>query len=114
VSGNSLVTTSSLTCPHGGSVQFISSNTKVMAGGIPITLVSDTATISGCSFQIPVGLGTIPSPCIYVQWIVPDTRVRVGGTFTLSQSSTGLCIGATGAPQGPVMVNSTQSKVSSQ
>ncbi len=114
MSGNSLTVSSQLQCPHGGSVQITSTNTRVKAQGSFIATMSDVATISGCPFQIPAGTTTIPSPCIYVQWIVPDARVSVNGSFSLSQTSVGLCIAATGALQGTVIVNNTQSKVSSQ
>jgi hypothetical protein len=104
--GDATITTAStLQCPHGGTVQISSSNTRAKAGAA-IALVSDTATISGCPFQIPAVV-PIPSPCIMVMWVKPDVRVKVGGQPTLSHGSVGLCIGATGAPQGPVQkVNS--------
>lgn len=112
MAGNSLTVSSQLQCPHGGTVNIISSNTRVKAQGSFMATMADTATVTGCPFQIPIGVGTIPSPCLYVQWLVPDTRARVNGTFTLSQGSVGVCIGATGAPQGTVIVSNTQSKVS--
>ena len=112
MAGNSLTTSSSLQCPHGGMVQITSSNALVKADGSFMATMSDTFTISGCPFQIPAVV-PIPSPCVLVQWIVPDSRNRVNGSFTLSQSSTGLCMSATSIPQGPVMVVNTQSKVRS-
>ena len=110
MAGNALTTGSSLQCPHGGNVQISSSNTAVSADGSPAVTVSDTFTISGCPFQIPA-TPPIPSPCVRVQWIVPDTQAKVNGNPTLSQGSSGLCLAATSVPQGPVMVSNTQSKV---
>jgi hypothetical protein len=46
-----------------------------------------------------------------VQWIVPTTMSQVTGTATLAEDSTGLCLGPDQAPQGSVMVNSTQELV---
>jgi hypothetical protein len=112
VAGNTLTVNSSLQCPHGGTVQIISTNTRVKADGGFAALATDTFTISGCPFQIPAPV-PIPSPCIRVQWIVPDARNRVTGNFTLSQSSTGLCMSATGLPQGPVLVVNTQARARS-
>lgn len=113
MSGNSLTTASTLLCPHGGQVQIVSSNTKVQAAETPMATAADTFTVSGCPFQLPT-VPPIPSPCVTVQWIAPDTRVTVNGTPSLSQSSTGMCFSATQLPQGPPSVVSTQSKVQSQ
>jgi hypothetical protein len=99
-------------CPHGGTVQIVSANIRVKTGGAYAALATDTFTVTGCPYQIPAAV-PIPSPCILVQWIVPDARNRANGNFTLSQSSTGLCMSATGIPQGTVMVVNTQSQVRS-
>lgn len=112
MSGNTLNVNSTLLCPHGGTVQIISANTRVKAGGAFAALATDTYIVSGCPHQIPAAV-PIPSPCVQVQWIVPDARDRVNGNFTLSQSSTGLCLSATGLPQGTVIVANTQPQVRS-
>jgi len=109
---NALTTASVLMCPHGGTVSITSSNTRVQGDGSPLALASDTFTISGCPFQIPVGPGTKPSPCVKVQWLVTDLHATVGGQATLSTASSGLCLSAEQLPQGPVSISSTQPKVS--
>src|SRR5215212_1398372 len=106
-----LTTASALTCPHGGTVQVVSTNARVKAG-TPAALLGDSFTVVGCPFQIPAVV-PIPSPCVTVVWTKTDLRVRVGGQPTLSQDSVGLCIGATGAPQGPVMVVAAQPRAKS-
>lgn len=106
-----LTTASTLQCPHGGSVSIVSANSKVQAGAA-LALATDTFTISGCPFQIPVGAGTVPHPCMTVQWVRTNTRTTVGGTPTLAQDSVGLCLAADQAPQGPVSVVQTQSAAS--
>jgi hypothetical protein len=111
--GNTLTTASTLTCPHGGSVSIVSSNTKASINGSSVALATDTFTISGCSFQIPA-TPPIPSPCMTVQWVMPDTKTTVNGTPTLSQNSSGLCLAATQVPQGPVSITAGQSKADSQ
>jgi hypothetical protein len=103
-----LNTSSVMMCPHGGTVAAITSNTKVLAGGDPVVRSSDTFVITGCPFVI----GGVPSPCVQVQWIVPDTQSQAVGDFTLSESSVGLCLAATQVPQGTVVINFTQSQVS--
>ena len=99
-------------CPHGGTVSAISSNTRVMVGGQPVTTMSDTFTIAGCPFQIPVGAGTKPQPCIKIQWVVPAARVMVNGQPALIQTSTGLCLSAEQIPQGPPSIVVTQLRAS--
>ena len=107
-----ITTTSTLQCPHGGTVSIVSSNTQVKAGGAALALATDTFTISGCPFQIPVGPGTKPSPCLQVQWVVKDLRTKVKEQQTLSTASVGLCLSAEQIPQGPVVIHASQTQVS--
>jgi hypothetical protein len=109
--GNSLITSATLQCPHGGAVQIVSSNTRVKATSTPMATSADTFIIAGCPLVLPSGTA---SPCLSVKWIVTDTRVKVGGTLTLSTASQGLCLNVGQAPQGPVTIVSTQAKVKSQ
>ncbi len=111
MAGHSLNTVASLQCPHGGQVQILSANTRVKAGGAYMALSPDTYTVVGCPFQLP---GPTPSPCVTVQWLIPDARVRVNGNPTLSRSSTGLCLSAAQIPQGPVVLDNTQERTKSQ
>ena len=112
MAGNTLTTAASLSCPHGATVAIVTSNTSAKADGAYIVTLADTFNISGCPFQLPTVPPT-PSPCITVQWVVTDQMVKAG-SLTLSQSSQGLCISALGPPQGPVVISSTQTKVSSK
>jgi hypothetical protein len=113
MAGNTLTTLSTLQCPHGGTVTIVSSNAKVQADGGFIATASDTFTVAGCPFQIPA-TPPIPSPCLTVQWLVPDVMVTVNGQPSLSQSSTGLCLSAAQIPQGPVVISAAQAKASSR
>jgi hypothetical protein len=106
-----LTTASTLQCPHGGTVTIASGNTKASATAA-LALASDTFTIAGCSHQIPVGTGTVPHPCVKVQWTLTNAKTKVNGTPTLSQSSKGQCLAADQVPQGEVSIVNTQSKVS--
>lgn len=110
MSGYALTPQATMLCPHGGSVSGIPSNLPT-ADGTPMFVQTDTFIIAGCPFTLP---GPTPSPCIRVQWIVPDTRTFINNTPTLSQTSTGLCISAAGAPQGTVIVAATQVRTSTQ
>jgi hypothetical protein len=102
---------STLQCPHGGSVSISSANTKVKADGAFAALSTDTFTISGCPFQIPA-TPPIPSPCMTVQWLVTNMRTKTNSTPNLNKSSVGLCLSASQIPQGPVTIANTQSKAS--
>lgn len=100
----------SITCPHGGAGQLTPSNTKVTVGGQAVAVVSDQTTIAGCAFNV----SGAPSPCVRVQWLMPATRVTVGGTPALVSSSVALCLSAASVPQGPATVSGYQTRVSAQ
>jgi hypothetical protein len=107
--GKLLTTASSLSCPHGGTVSATSSNSRTKADGSYVVRSNDTFTISGCSFTLPSGS---PHPCVTVQWIVSAMRDSVLQDKVLTTDSVGLCQAADQVPQGSVLINNTQSKVS--
>lgn len=102
-----LTTASSLMCPHGGTVSIVSANARVLAAA-PLALATDTFTIAGCPFQIPVGPALVPHPCVSVQWVLSNLHTFVNGAPTLNADSAGLCLAADQVPQGPVSVVQTQ------
>jgi hypothetical protein len=114
MAGNTLNVNSQLKCPHGGTVQIISSNTSVTVDGAAAALATDQFIIAGCSFQIPTPGGPVPSPCLTVRWVLTDMRAKVNSTPTLSKGSVGLCQNAAQAPQGKVIISNAQAKVTSQ
>jgi hypothetical protein len=98
-------------CPHGGKAQITTTNARVKVGGNFVVLVSDVTTVAGCSFQVPIGTGTKPQPCVKVQWLTPAARVKVMSQFVLLQDSKGLCQSAEQIPQGPPTAAATQARV---
>jgi hypothetical protein len=102
-----LTTASVMMCPHGGTVQASPTSTNVQIGGAPVLTVSDVFVIAGCPFVI----GVVPSPCVSVQWMQPAAQSTVSGNPTLTEASVGLCVAATQAPQGPVMIIEAQPNV---
>lgn len=105
----SLLTTASvMMCPHGGTVSATSSNTHAKAGDF-LVRPSDTFTIAGCAFTLPSGT---PHPCMTVQWVKSALRCKAAGDFMLAQDSVGLCLAADQAPQGTVLIQSTQTHAS--
>jgi len=107
VPGFVLTTATVASCPHGGQVSFVPSQSSVLADSSPALLVSDQAMIAGCPFVV----GPVASPCLTIQWSMPATRVQVTGTPVLLTTSLGLCLNPASAPQGPALISSCQSKV---
>jgi hypothetical protein len=104
---NLLTAASVLLCPHGGMVTVSPASTRVTAGS-PVICGTDTFVVAGCAFN----LAGVPSPCVSINWLVTATRVQSGGALALNESSVGLCVAATQAPQGPVSIQSTQPSAS--
>lgn len=101
-------------CPHGGQLSVVAANQRVKVSGQAVAVLSDTFTIAGCPFQIPIGTGTKPQPCVKVQWVVPAARVRAGGQPVILSTSTGLCQSAEQIPQGAPTITTTQMRVRGQ
>ncbi len=94
-------------CPHGGQATIIPSQTRVLVSGQPVATLADQVLVAGCAFNV---LGA-PSPCVRVQWLTPATRVLVQGAPAILQSSSGLALNPTQAPQGPPVIVMTQPRV---
>jgi len=105
---NLLTTASMMMCPHGGTVQAISSNTKVKAAGGYLLRSTDTFTIVGCPFV----LGIPPHPCVQVRWVQTALQSKTISNPNLTTESVGLCVAADQAVQGTVLINTAQPKVS--
>jgi hypothetical protein len=98
-------------CPHGASIATASSNIRVKVSAMAVATMADLSTVAGCPFQIPVGAGTKPQPCVKVQWLKPALRVRVMGQPALLKTSAGLCQSVEQIPQGPPTITVTQPRV---
>lgn len=96
------------TCPHAAPVSVVSTNARVLVGGMPAATLADTYLVTGCPFTLPPSQ---PSPCVEVRWLVPAARVLVGGQPVILQASTGLCLSPAQVPQGPPIVQATQVRV---
>ena len=94
-------------CPHGGQVQVVPTNMRVLVAGMPAAVLADTFLVAGCAFNV----SGAPQPCLRVQWLTPAVRVLINGQPPILQSSTGLTLGPTQAPQGAPMVVATQPRV---
>ena len=105
--GDLLNTSSSMMCPHGGTVSATTSNSVAKADGVFILRGNDTFTIAGCPFNV----SSAPHPCVRVQWLLTAFMHKAAGNLCLTKDSIGLCLAADSAPQGTVQINNTQTKV---
>lgn len=105
-----LTSASQMMCPHGGMITAVPGSARTQAGA-PVLRGTDTFLVAGCPFMT----GPVPSPCVRVQWLTTAQRVKHGGDFVLdAESSVGMCLAATQAPQGVAIVVETQSRVQGQ
>ena len=68
-----LNTSSTLRCPHGGTVTIVSVNTRVKVGGDLAATSSDLFTIAGCTLNV----SGVLHPCVMVQWGRPVSGARL-------------------------------------
>ncbi len=94
-------------CPHGGQINIIPSNSRVLLNGQPASTINYQFMVTGCAFSV----GTKPQPCLTVKWLVPSARVFLSGSPAILQNSTGLCLSAEQIPQGPPNVITPQPRV---
>lgn len=99
-------------CPHVAPAAATPSAPRVFVSGQPVATVAGLWSVTGCLFQIPAPPGTVPSPCLRVQWAMPSARITVAGSPVLLQpfpgTGAGACLNAEQAPQGPPVVNQMQ------
>ena len=64
-------------------------------------------SIVGCVFAP----GSVPTPCLTIQWVTAATQSNVQGVPMLLQTSVGLCLNSFQAPQGTAIVVQTQTEM---
>lgn len=101
----------SITCTHGGNATIVPSQQRVRVASQFVAVLADTTTVAGCPFQVPIGTGTKPQPCVKIQWLVPALRVKVNKQFALIKTSSGACQSAEQMPQGTPTIAATQVQV---
>ena len=109
--GSLLHVGAAITCSHVGTVSAQSSNIRVKVSGMAVVTTADVFPVAGCPFQVPIGTGTKPQPCVRIQWTVPAARVKVNGLPVLLQTSTGVGLSVEQIPQGPPIVSAVQPRV---
>lgn len=99
------------TCPHGGTLNIVAASPRVVVSGMPIAVLTDQGLVAGCPFQVPVGAGTKPQPCVTTKWMVGATRVLAGGQPVLINPCVALCFSVEQIPGGPPVISSSQLRV---
>lgn len=101
-----------MTCPHQATAAIAPSQPRVLVGGKPVATMASLIAVTGCPFQIPIGTGTKPQPCVTVKWAMPSTRFLVGGQPAALLPSLGpgpaMCLSAEQIPAGPPVIASVQ------
>jgi len=96
-------------CQHGGGCQVVPSQFAVRLNGSPVITMADQIMVVGCPFVLP---GGVPSPCVKVVWTGPALAAQAALFPALIQptpgTGQGLCLAATGAPQGAPIVSQLQ------
>ena len=100
-----------VSCPHAAPSQAAPGSPRVLLGGQPAASMTDLWTVAGCPFQIPVGAGTKPQPCVNIQWTVPATRVLINGSPAVLATSAGIGQSVEQIPQGPAVIQAVQPRV---
>jgi len=102
-------------CTHMATAQITPSQPRVVVSGQPVATMASQIAVAGCPFQIPIGTGTKPQPCVTVKWTMPSTRFVVGGqpaALLLSLGTgPGVCLSVEQIPQGPPTVPTAQIRV---
>lgn len=109
--GHILDAAATIQCPHVAPAKLAASGARLLFASQPAALAGDQASVSGCPFQVPIGTGTKPQPCVAAVWTVPATRVRSAGKFVLIHPSPSICRSTEGIPQGAASVIRHQTRV---
>ncbi|MEX8521106.1 MAG: hypothetical protein AB3X44_21590 [Leptothrix sp. (in: b-proteobacteria)] len=104
-----------LQCTHFAPATTAPVQPRVLVSGQPVAVSSNVILVAGCPFQIPVGAGTKPQPCVKVQWGMFSTRVLVMGQPALlgpaPGTGAGICQSVEQIPQGPPTIGAMQTRV---
>lgn len=94
-------------CPHGGPLQVVPGQAKVLLGGQPAATVADQVLVTGCAFTVPPSK---PQPCVTARFL-PATKVLLSNNPAVLKGGGLVCQSAEQIPQGPPSVTVTQIKV---
>lgn len=103
------------TCTHSAMGTIAPTQPRVTVSGQAIANIAGAVTVAGCPFQIPVGAGTKPQPCVFNKWAMPSARFLVNGQpaalLPMPGPAPGISQSAEQIPQGPPIVSTVQVRV---
>jgi hypothetical protein len=100
-------------CLHQAPATSPPAQTRAFVSGQPIATTANTFLVAGCPFVVALK----PQPCVTIKWILPSTRVFVGGAPALLTAppgpgpGSGICQSAEQAPQGAPLISAIQTRV---
>lgn len=104
-----------VSCTHAAKGTIAPSQARVLVNSQPIANIMAQIAVAGCPFQIPVGAGTKPQPCVTIKWTMPSTRFVVDGKPAAlvpgPGPGPGVCQSVEQIPQGPPTVGTVQTRV---
>jgi len=115
--GNLLHVGAIVQCTHAATATIAPSQTRVLTPSGPVATLADLISVAGCPFQVPIGTGTKPQPCVKVQWLMISGRCQANGQPLLLAtpgSGGGICQSVEQIPQGPPIVGSVQLRAIAQ
>ena len=102
-------------CTHGATATVAPSQPRVVVNGQPVATMSSPIAVALCPFQVPIGTGTKPQPCVTVKWGMASARFLVNGQPAALLPAPGpapaVCQSVEQIPQGPPTVSTIQTRV---
>lgn len=98
-----LTASATMLCAHGGTVSAASTGCSVEVEGAAALVLSDVFVVTGCPYTVEGSA----SPCVRVAWAAPGIT-KCSGVHVLTTASLGQGVNAAGAPQGPIVIASSQ------
>jgi hypothetical protein len=102
-------------CFHQAPATITPVQARVRVSGEAVATMPSQIAVSGCLFQVPVGPGTKPQPCLTIKWSMPSTRLLVDGAPVMLLPTPGpgpgVCLSAEQIPQGAPVLSAVQPRV---
>jgi hypothetical protein len=102
-------------CTHLATAVITPGQPRVLVSAQPVATMAGQIAVAGCPFQVPVGAGTKPQPCVTVKWSMPSTRVLILGQPVMlvpgPGPGPGVCLSVEQIPAGPPAISAVQPRV---
>jgi hypothetical protein len=102
-------------CFHTATATVAPGQVRVLASSQPVATMAGQIAVAGCPFQVPIGTGTKPQPCVTVRWSMASARVKILGQPVMVVPAPGpgpgVCLSVEQIPAGPPVVTTVQTRV---